>query len=373
MEGINSKTVPPIFKVPTLIKSNNSDIANYSNITELKSTVHDVNNFINTIINGIELLKENRENYDKFIYLIERIENSTYKISELVNNLLTSNKVAAQNQIQNINLNRLIKDVFNNIDNNLDNNIDLVLNLNAVDDIIQAKYSDIFRVLLNLLINAKEALLNNGKIIVNTSNFNFESNNYINITIEDNGVGIPEDYIKQIFDEGFTTKQKFSENGLGLFIVKNLVEKYNGKIEVKSKINNFTTFNISFLLIRKTLKENLINKTVLIAEDDPFQRELLSELINSLSLTVISTSNGSEALNQFLNNEIDLVIIDQSMPLMDGLSCINEMRKLNSNVPIILATGSVNESELKFLNNVKILSKPYNFQSIENLLSEIWK
>ena len=107
MEGINSKTVPPIFKVPTLIKSNNSDIANYSNITELKSTVHDVNNFINTIINGIELLKENRENYDKFIYLIERIENSTYKISELVNNLLTSNKVAAQNQIQNIHFQNL--------------------------------------------------------------------------------------------------------------------------------------------------------------------------------------------------------------------------------------------------------------------------
>lgn len=372
MEDINSKTVPPIFKIPTLIKSNHSLIGDYPNIKELKSTVHDVNNFINTIINGIELLKENRENYDKFISLIERIENSTYKISELVNNLLTSNKTSATNQIQTIYINRLIKDVVNSTDNNFNKNIDLVLNLNAVNDVIQANYSDIFRVIMNLLINAKEAILNNGRINVNTSNNKIESNDYINISIEDNGVGVPEDHIKVIFNEGFSTKQKLSESGLGLFIVKNLVEKYNGNIEVRSKINNFTTFNISFPLKRKNLNDNLIHKTVLIAEDDPFQREVLCDLINSLGLKVVSASNGSEALNKFMNNEFDLIILDQSMPLMDGIKCIDKIRQINSNLPIILATGSVNESELKSLNNVKILSKPYNFQSIENLLSEIW-
>ncbi len=114
----------------------------------------------------------------------------------------------------------------------------------------------------------------------------------------------------------------------------------------------------------------LKDKTILLVEDDQFQREVLKDLLQSLDINILTSNDGFEALETIKQINIDLLIIDKIMPQMDGEECINEIKKMGFSFPIVLTSGS--EIDEKLSGNVsKVLKKPYNFEMIQSILIEL--
>jgi len=340
-----------------------------------KQIAHDLNNILTNISASVTMLNQKVEPNKDVSKLLLNIENSTIRAAEIVDDLLAKDgsKTKIKRKIQ---INKLIHDVADSIYDSINKKIEL--KINTADEVIKVRgnFSDLYRAVLNLLINAKEAIKDKGKIEISTCISEYKDTEYVVVSIKDTGAGINKSNIKTIFNDGFSTKKKLSESGLGLFIVKNIITDHNGFIEVESKLGKGTEFKI-YLPAIIPLKINISDnpeKTILIAEDEITILELLSDLLKSYNYNVISVVNGSEALSKINSEEnIDLLIIDKKMPDIDGIACINEIRKTNKKTPIILMTGSqsltdIIDSDLKINGKIK---KPYDFEEILDLVRSL--
>ncbi|MCX7797044.1 MAG: response regulator [Melioribacter sp.] len=348
----------------------------------LSHLFHDLNNIFTRILNAVELLKKKVINYEEVNPIINSIENGTYLASEIIEELIAEsiNKLPKKKRI---NLNTLINDLVNTLNIQVKDKINFELNLEPNLYLVEGKYSDFYRVMLNLIVNSTEAIKEKGNITITTSNIDsksdnelklFENQSYVQIKISDTGIGIDSSILPYIFDENFTTKNNIKNRGIGLSIVNKIINSYNGIIKVKSDAGKGTEFTILIPSIEtKKNKSYFTKKTILVAEDESILRELLSELLESYGFNVISAVNGNEVLEK-MSFEPDLLIIDQKMPDMDGISCILKVRQSNKTLPIILATGTYNQlldnEEFRYLVT-KVINKPYNFEEILSIIREI--
>jgi CheY-like chemotaxis protein/two-component sensor histidine kinase len=352
----------------------------------LNHLAHDLNNLLTRILNSVELLKKKIKNYEEVASIISSIENGTFMTAEIIEDVLTetNQKVVRKKRI---NLNALITDLINTLGMTNKGNISLILNLEPKLQFVEGRYSDFYRIIMNLLINAIEAVENEGNILITTANYIadkkdskdpefFQHASYIELKIADDGVGIEPSLLKFIFDENFSTKNKNKNSGIGLSIVKKLIDEQNGLIKVTSEVNKGTEFKIilpSILLPDKKLSK--VKKNILVAEDENVLRELLSELLTSYDFKVISVANGKEVLKEISKGEKpDLFLIDQKMPEMDGITCIKTLRDNSITAPIILASGSQSDDyNIYELNKTinKIITKPFNFEEILSVIKEL--
>jgi nitrogen-specific signal transduction histidine kinase len=363
-------------------KKNESEHVKY--LKQLKIIAHDLNNILTNISSGVQLAKNNIDDKLQVSNLLEHIENNTEKASEIVNEILTKNDttIVKKNKLS---LENIIDETIISIKDSLSEKTKIEFNPIAVNDNIFANHTDIYRVILNLIINANDAIATGkGKISIELSNWRDSLKNpidrryieYAVITVKDNGKGIAKENLSKIFTEGFSTKQnKTKESGFGLSIIKRIIESNDGFIKVESKRNKGTTFKIFIpTLTKENEKLSFHKQTVIIAEDDSFQREVLKDLISSMNLKVLSAVNGIDVLNYYNREKIDLIIVDKNMPEMDGIECIKEIRRTDLSIPIILSTGNSYEELKEEISKNKIsriLKKPYSFESIQNLLLEL--
>jgi len=355
------------------LESDKNNKENY--LKKIKQAAHDLNNILTSISASVTTLNQKIEPNKDVNKLLLNIENSTIRAAEIVDDLLAKDgsKTKIKRKIQ---INKLILDVTDSIKNTLNKKIELKINTANEVFKVRGNFSDLYRVVLNLLINAKEAIIDKGKIEISTYNSEYKDTKYVVISIKDTGAGIYKENIDSIFNDGFSTKDKSSESGLGLFIVKDIINDHNGFIEVESKPGKGTEFIIylpRIIPLKKIISDNP-EKTILIAEDETTILELLSDLLRSYNYNVISVVNGSEALSKINSVEnIDLLIIDKKMPDLDGITCINKIRKTDKKMPIILMTGSqsitdIIDSELRIDGKIK---KPYNFEEILDLVRSL--
>lgn len=347
---------------------------------------HDINNILTRILNSVELLKKKISNYNEVSALLNNIENGTHLISEIIEDTVWESKNKTQRK-KRINLNTLISDLANSFMVQLKNRIHFILKLDQNLYQVEGKYTDFYRVLLNLITNAIESIKETGTITISTTNLEskfvndeelklFNTQSFIQIKISDTGAGIESSVIPYIFDENFSTKSKTKNRGFGLTIVNNIIKNYNGSIKFKSEINKGTEFCITLPAIKtKKIKNNKEKKTILIAEDEIILQELLTELLESYNYNVITASNGNDVITQ-LNSGIipDILIVDQNMPDMDGIICIKKVKELYEDLPIILATGSqsnfMDNPELNQIIN-RIITKPYNIDELVSIIKEL--
>lgn len=332
----------------------------------IKHAVHDLNSLFTKILASLELLKSKIEKTNKSYSIINSIETNIYLASEIVEELISKEKDLKSYHL--VNINSVIKEVINSFPQTKVKNVNFTLNLASDIKKINGKYSDFFRLILNLVSNAHDAIQNNGEIIIST--YNYE--NKIVIETKDNGIGIEENILSKIFEDNFSTKDKSTNLGIGLSIVKNIIDKYNGRIFVESKINEGTVFKVYFNS-SETFNRNLdVGKKILIAEDENILRELLTELFISYDFQVKCVQDGNELLEEVLQSHYDVLIIDKNIPLIDGVECIKQIRSKNISTSIILATGSLieNESEVNSLIQ-KIILKPYNFDELLVAVNEL--
>lgn len=361
-------------------KSQTSQNSQYTkSLHQLKTIAHDLNNVINNISGGVDLAKEKIDDKLSLRNLLDNIQNNSKKANSILNQILNEEKNTYKKS--KMSLDTLIDETIISVKDSLSKKVKIIYNMDAVNDEVFGNHTDIYRILLNLIINSNDALKEKGTISITLSNWLDDSSKPINsrydeyavIEIKDNGKGISTKNIDKIFEEGYSTKSSAKQKGFGLSIAKEIIEKHFGFIKVTSKINKGTSFKLYIPNYKRDGKLSFNNETVVIAEDDSFQREVLKDLISSLNLNVLSASNGIDVLNFYNREKIDLLIVDKNMPEMNGIECINEIRRTDNSLPIILATGSTNDKEIATNGNQisKVLLKPYNFEQIQNLLLEL--
>ena len=338
--------------------------------SSVKHLAHDLNNIFTRILNSIDLLKKKITNIETVLPILNNIESGTYLASEMIDDTFggTSNKITKRK----INLNSIIADIVRSYSLQQKDKVNFHLTLDKNLKLVNGKYSDFYRVILNLIINSIEAINTIGTIGVKTCNL--ESEDKIQITVSDNGRGIEEQFLSQVFNEEYSTKKKNKISGVGLSIVKEIVENHDGTISVSSEAGKGSEFIITLNSAPMFQNNQVQNgKTILIAEDEDILRDLLTELLQSYDYTILTASNGIEVLDILKMRTPDLLIIDRKMPEMDGITCLQEIKQAGCILPIVLASGSPSEFDESLPINLvsKIINKPYNFEELLSLVKEL--
>ncbi len=338
---------------------------------------HDFNNILTSISGAIELIQIYLEKKD-FIKAKEKLASLTNplnKAKSLTHQLLTFAKGGAPVKKKVENLAQIIHDTVNFVlsGSAIEVNYDIDENLMPVE----IDPEQISRVIENIILNAKDAMNNKGKIDIKVVN----SLDYVKISIKDYGPGISDEIKDKIWDPYFTTKE--GGTGLGLSIVHSIIKKHGGEIKVYTEKGKYTDFQIFLPISKKEIKEEEKKKTteidysnkklkILFMEDDEAIQDLVLDLCKVLGYEAKVANNGEEAIEKYKNEKFDVVILDLTIKGgMGGEECIKELKKIDPDVKAIVYSGY---SESEVLKNYKkygfkaVLKKPFTLNELKEAI-----
>jgi signal transduction histidine kinase/CheY-like chemotaxis protein len=341
---------------------------------------HDFGNLLASIFGSLNLLRKRVEQTENIQKLIDNIENCSVRARDLTKGLLSFGKPTPKRK-ELVRPLQLLGEITKIVSQTFPKTITLTEEIDRKLYDIVGNGTEIYQVLLNLCVNAKEAINEKGNIKITAKNITINENNiaflpllqtgnYVRFSVTDDGVGIDERHLTKIFDPYFSTKVKDTGSGLGLYVSYGIIKAHSGIIDVTSKSGSGTTFDVYIPAFEppKEKKAEPGEKIILLADDEPMLGELLSELLETNGYSVIKVSSGKEVLTVLTEEiKVDLAIIDYNMPGLSGLETIAEIRKLNLNIPIILSSGSMWVNQEVDLSSYKIdgqLNKPYEFEAM---------
>ncbi|MBZ5568589.1 MAG: response regulator [Acidobacteriia bacterium] len=325
---------------------------------------HDFNNLLAVILGNAELLLEPSESLEKQTPRIEQIRMAAGRAAELTRRLLSfSRKQVLQETV--FDLSEVVKETAKLLKRILGEDTQLVIKLGPSPQRIRTDQAQVEQTLMNLAVNARDAMPNGGSLVIETSEIKLAdsdahahlpaaSGDYVVLTLSDTGVGMNEVTKSRIFEPFFTTKESGKGTGLGLAIVYNFVQQSRGFIEVYSEVGLGTTFMLYFPKVMTAAVTavpfaagDLVGgtETILLAEDEDPLRELVSELLHSMGYIVISADSGAKALEraQQTSNPIDLLLTDVTMPSMSGRELVERLTALRPGIKVIYMSGYTNE------------------------------
>jgi signal transduction histidine kinase/CheY-like chemotaxis protein len=339
---------------------------------------HDFGNLLSSIFGSVNLLRKRVDQTENIQKLIDNIENCSVRARDLTKGLLSFGKPTPKRK-ELVKPHQLLGEISKIVTQTFPRSITLTEEIDDKLYDLVGNGTEIYQVLLNLCVNAKEATDEKGHIRITAKNIAIDENNiaflpllktgnYVKFSVEDDGSGIEEKHLTKIFDPYFSTKVKDTGSGLGLYVSYGIIKAHNGIIDVTSKPGIGTTFDVYIPAFEppKEKQSDPGEKIILLADDEPMLGDLLAELLETNGYSVIKVSSGKEVLTVLTEEiKVDLAIIDYNMPGLSGLETISEIRKLNLDIPIILSSGSMwvnHESELlKYKINGQ-LNKPYEFE-----------
>jgi nitrogen-specific signal transduction histidine kinase/ActR/RegA family two-component response regulator len=351
--------------------------------------VHNFKNVMTSIMGYSSLMKTMVSGDAKLTRYLNIIETSCARAADLSREVLHAGKKQDDRKSL-LNINTLVERSVVLFEECMDKRFSVETELDESLSSAEVNESQIEQVLLNLLINARDAMPEGGKIFLKTQNMylNYEAcknyqnvtgGNFVEIVVKDTGSGIPKDIQRNIFNPFFTTKEEEKGTGLGLATVERIVKSHRGFVEVFSKHGEGATFKIylpaaehAAMPARDTVshKERRAgSETILAVDDENVIIRTITESLGSMGYHVISATDGSEAVKLFVENKskIDLVILDLMMPAMNGYEAFKEIKAMDPGSKIILCTGHVaDDSVQEMLNNgVKgLLKKPYRMEDL---------
>lgn len=321
---------------------------------------HDFNNIL-TIISGFaELLLDGRDEDDKDFGDLEKIFRAAQSGAELVRQLLTfSRKV--EPKLRPVKLNALVTNVEKLLLRTIPKTIQMELSLAEELNVIYADPAQIEQMIINLAVNAKQAMPEGGKLIFETRNvalggeyarshLGIEPGEYVLLAVSDTGHGMERSVLERIFEPFFSTKKPGEGTGLGLATVYGIVKGHGGHVACYSEPEAGTVFRIHLPVFHEDLP--IIEEparqtppggteTLLLVDDEAHVKVLGERLLSHAGYKVLTASNGREALEIYRENgeEIALVILDLIMPEMDGKHCLEELLTLNPRARVIISSG----------------------------------
>ncbi|MEN6376217.1 MAG: PAS domain S-box protein [Smithella sp.] len=347
---------------------------------------HDFNNILQAIMGYNELmLLEKQDDRTRKLYL-NNTRDLTQRAIQLVRQLLLfSRKVEPLSKM--ISINNEIRNMQNLLAKSIPRMIEIKTNL--CEDIfpINADPTQIGQVIMNLVINARDAIGDGGSITVTTSNVVLTEDTYMNgcniragiyarLSVTDTGCGMEQEILEHIFEPFFTTKEPGKGTGLGLAVVYGVVKSHHGFIYCESELEKGTTFHILFPALKTVESKNVIEspqpkelprgtETILLVDDERSILDICEDTLSLYDYKVITAENGEKAVEIYKaqQEKIQLVILDMIMPGKGGKKCLAELISINPRIRVLMSSGYSTPQqieELKKIGAAGFISKPYH-------------
>jgi two-component system, cell cycle sensor histidine kinase and response regulator CckA len=353
---------------------------------------HDLNNILTPILATAQLLPLtlptlNEQNQN----LLKLLGDSASRGANLVKQILFFAKGTEGNQIT-LQVAHLLKEIRQLVSQTFPKTIDVQIFIPEGLWMITGDATQLHQVLMNLCVNARDAMPNGGILSLSTENLLIDEQYvqmeleakvgpYLVLTISDTGTGIRPEILDRIFDPFFTTKELGKGTGLGLSTASGIVKSYGGFVKVSSEMGKGTQFKVFFPAAETTditPPEDLKplaghGEWILVVDDEPSILEISKEVLQIYNYRVLTASNGIDAIAQYAQHqdEISVVLMDMMMPEMGGEGAIQTLRLMNPQVKIIASSGiGLNQGLAKAAGAQAFLSKPYSMQDLLGMLHE---
>ncbi|HEY9695506.1 MAG TPA: PAS domain S-box protein [Oculatellaceae cyanobacterium] len=354
---------------------------------------HDLNNVLSPILLAVEVLRSQLQD-ERSKKLISILETNVKRGSDLVKQVLSFAR-GIEGERTNIQVGHLITEIQKVAIETFPKSINIRSNIPTNELwIVSGDATQLHQVILNLCVNARDAMSDGGTLTISAQNIMLDKNStifnpeakigrYLLLTIADTGSGIEPEILDRIFEPFFTTKDIGKGTGLGLSTVVGIIKSHGGFINVYSQVGKGSEFQVYLPAIdTPESKETLENTTpmlkgngelILVVDDEPGIGEFTKASLELYNYKVVTASDGIEAIALYAQQKQDIsaVLVDMMMPNMDGVATIRTLKKMNSQVKIIATSGFVTNDKIVELGHIGVktfLAKPYNTEQLLTML-----
>jgi two-component system, cell cycle sensor histidine kinase and response regulator CckA len=357
---------------------------------------HDFNNLLAGIVGHANLTRLKLSDDSPALDHLRKIEGGANRAAELCQQMLAYSG-RGQRTIEPVDVSRVVQETIPLVHTSLGSQVRIQLQLSDQPAVTMADPTQIRQIAMNLIINAADALgTEGGDIVISTGTRwvdadllatakvaeNVRPGNYVFLKVSDTGCGMSSGTLARIFDPFFTTK--FTGRGLGLAAVLGIVRAHSGALHVESALGKGTTFTLSLPVSSAALPpaSSTASATpwrhagkVLIVDDEAPVREVAAELVRSFGLSVVIAEGGADGVEKFRADPtgFDLVLLDLTMPGMNGDAALAALRSINPQVRVVLASGYSSDDRLAALapgGSLIFLQKPFTRGQLERKLRE---
>lgn len=344
---------------------------------------HDFNNILQAILGYGDIAMARLKQDDKTLDYVKEMIKAGKRAAILVGQLLAFSRRQVL-RMESLNLNDTVSELMKMIGRVIGEHISLEYALSPDIAIVSADRGQIEQIVINLCVNARDAMPDGGTICIQTQNIHLDDmycamhngarqGDYVQLSITDTGSGMDQSITDQIFEPFFTTKEVGRGTGLGLATVYGLVKQHNGLIEVYSELNKGTTFKIYLPIVEHassaahTDEKKKIQggtETILLAEDDEIVRGVCLHMLLKAGYKVLPAADGEDALHVFKahSDEIDLAMLDVVMPRMGGNAVYDQMMKIRPKLKVVFTSGynaDAIHSNFVLNDRITLITKPY--------------
>jgi signal transduction histidine kinase len=337
---------------------------------------HDFNNILGIILPHAELIKAQPTADSPIVEYAETILEASRRAAQLTKQLLSLSR-SDPVVMRAVDLNETVRTTRKLLGETLHRNIRFEFDLSSEPATIKADETRIQQVLLNLAINARDAMPEGGVLKITTR---CEGPNVI-VRVQDTGCGIEKEVLPKIFDPFFTTKDKSKGTGLGLSVVYGIIKQTGGTIDVQSEAGAGAEFTLTFPASnesrRRTVRrqERTANgsEKILIADDEPEILKVLEKTLSDLGYSVLCARNGLEAVEQ-AESDVKLILLDMIMPEMDGVTALRRIREKMPNVKVVVTSGYTSPEKTPLLEALGIqgfVQKPFELVKLTRTVRDV--
>ncbi|MHC8386611.1 ATP-binding protein [Pseudomonas sp. MDT2-39-1] len=359
---------------------------------------HDFNNMLTGIIGSLELLRRRlaRGRTDDLDGLIDLGVTSANRAAGLTHRLLAFSRRQSLDS-KPVEMNTLVVSMGELLQRSINESIHLDMQLSEDLWVAEADPNQLESALLNLVLNARDAMPEGGKLVVNTSNqhldngftrvhSNLQPGDYVVLSVTDTGCGMPEGTISRAFDPFFTTKPIGQGTGLGLSMIYGFSKQSHGHVSIESEVGNGTTVSLYLPRYNGDLVEDTLidiahapyaqnGETVLIVEDDPAVRVLVSAVLSELGYAFVEAGDADSAVPILDSGQrIDLLISDVGLPGMNGRQLAEIGRQYRPDLKVLFITGYAEHAAVRggFLDpGMQMITKPFTFDLLTAKVREM--
>jgi PAS domain S-box-containing protein len=357
--------------------------------------LHDLNNVLTPIILAVPFMREKLTD-DTSRDILRTLESSAKRGEGVVRQLMSFVRGVKGDRVM-LQLKLLIFELLHFVAEAFPPIIKVVKHCPKDIWYVMGDSTQLYQVLMNLAINARDAMPNGGTLTISLQNKTLSEQEsalhlgaapgmYVILSVKDTGTGIPREIVSRIFDPFFTTKEPGKGTGLGLSSALSIVRSHGGFIDVHSEVGKGTEFNV-YLPANEGEEETEIaqegvipmghGETILVVDDEKTLQDLLRPTLEKNNFKVLTAYDGHEAISMYKENQdkIDIVLMDMLMPKLSGLAAIPELRQINPNIKIIGMTGSVLDNLSTEMNRVMqelpFLQKPFTSEDVATMVNEV--
>lgn len=358
---------------------------------------HDLNNVLSPISMGAQMLQMKLHD-EQSQRLLALMQSNANRGAEMIKQVLSfARGISGQRVV--LQPKHLIREVIRIVEETFPKSIRIEQHLPTDLWTINGDATQLHQVLLNLCVNARDAMPQGGRLTITAGNQPLDelyarmlkkdgagSGNFVVVTITDSGLGIPPSIIDRIFDPFFTTKEPGKGTGLGLATTQSIVTAHGGFITVESQPGAGAKFTVYLPALQLDDQQRAgiashemprgAGELILVVDDETAVREMTSAALEAFGYRALTADNGATALSIFAlhQHDIRLVITDLMMPVVDGIATIRALRKLNPDIRIIATSGLADPAKIDELQELRVsplLHKPYDAETLLQMLAQV--